>query len=67
MTAEGKKKLETLTQEIEKISDRLKELSEEERGNISDEEHEEEVDTLENIGEWLSQHNDDLKEILWEK
>lgn len=67
MTSEGKQKLRSITHQIDKISESLKDLLSEEKDEAVTEEDEEELDTLDNISEWMVQHNDDLKEILWEK
>ena len=67
MTAEGKQKLRALINQIAKVSEELKELLSEEKDGAVSEEDEEHLDTIENVSEWLTQHNDDLNEILWEK
>jgi DNA-binding transcriptional regulator GbsR (MarR family) len=67
MTAAGKQKLRAITHQIEKISESLKELLDEEKEEAVSEEDEEQLDTIESVSDWLTQHNDDLKEILWEK
>lgn len=67
MTSEGKQKLRSITNQIEKISESLKDLLSEEKEEAVNEEDEEHLDTIDNVSEWLKQHNDDLKEILWEK
>ena len=67
MTSEGKQKLRSIMHQIEKISESLKDLLSEEKEEAITEEDDEHLDTIDNVSEWLSQHNDDLKEILWEK
>lgn len=67
MSPDGKQKLQGIIQQLEKISENLKELLEEEKENASTELDEEHLDTVSNVSEWLGQHNDDLNEILWEK
>lgn len=67
MTPDGKQKLRSLINQITKISEDLKDLLEEEKDEAVTEEDQEHLDTLENVSEWLAQHNDDLNEILWEK
>lgn len=67
MTSEGKQKLRAITHQIDKISESLKDLLAEEKDEVVTEEDEEQLDTIDNISEWMTQHNDDLKEILWEK
>jgi ABC-type phosphate/phosphonate transport system substrate-binding protein len=67
MTPDGKQKLRALINQIAKISEDLKDLLAEEKDEAVTEEDEEHLDTIENVSEWLTQHNDDLNEILWEK
>lgn len=67
MTAQGKQKLRDITNQIEKIRNNLKDLLDEENDQAVSEEDEEQLDTIENVVQWIDQHNDDLKEILWEK
>jgi DNA-binding PadR family transcriptional regulator len=67
MTPQGKQTLKEITHQIEKLQNSLKDLIDEEKKEAISEEAEEEVDTMDNVSEWLNQHNDDLKEILWEK
>ncbi len=67
MTADGKQKLRSITHQLEIISESLRDLLAEEKDEVVTEEDEEQLDTIENVSDWLTQHNDDLKEILWEK
>jgi spermidine/putrescine-binding protein len=67
MTSQGKQKLREITHQIDKLQNSLKDLIDEEKEEAISEEDKEAVDTMDNVSEWLDQHNDDLKEILWEK